>query len=156
MSQDIQLVAKGDITKLVRELLEKEKLFVRDARKILPILQDEGTKKSLQNKILASLEVIGALECGFLPVPNAWGWNTDTKAKWQKKQVADIIDTMPVEVKEAWQRVKKLDIFKGYAVSGARRGDPMLYGKAGRKYFLIATWINFDNDLAIGFIARSK
>jgi hypothetical protein len=156
MAEEVRLVKKGDLENVISGIITKEKQTKEDIEKVLSSVRDESLRKTLSQRLAASVNAITALEAGFVPIEEGWFWNTETKSKWQKTQVKAIVDTMPVEVKEAWERVKKLGLFKSFGVSGARRGDPVLVGKMGKQFFFIASWINFPHGLAVGFTARGK
>ncbi len=149
-----KLVKRGDLDQVITELLQKEEQNQKDLITALQFISEEKLRKILSQRLSASNDCITALRAGFIPVEGQWFWKVSTKSKRQSKWVKEVTETMPEEVKVAWDRIKELNLFKDYGVNGGRLGDPILAGKLGKQYFFIASWINFPNNLAIGFIAK--
>jgi len=154
MEDETRLVKIGDLNKALEELKTKENTIIDDIEKVLPYIKDEKLKKDLLTKLTRSQECITALNSGFIPIDGGWFTNLDTKAKWNKKYIKDILETMPEDVKEVLERVKSLGVFKTFGVQGGRRGDPMLVGTTGKKNFFIASWVNFPGGYTISMKVR--
>ena len=151
------MVERGRLDLVVEGILNKERSLVEELNKILPHVSEESIKSGLERRLQQSLEHIGALESGFVPLDGGWFIDIKSKSKWDKGNIKAVLETMPEEVQEAWRRVEQLGVFKGFSISGARRsGDPMLVGRAGRKYFLIAAWVNFEGGYSAGFRVLGK
>lgn len=153
-SETTQLVKKGDLAVYLQEQTDKQKLKISDLEKIIPLVSSD-MQKTLNRNLTRAKEVVTALEAGFIPVDGGWFMNPEKPNRWNKKWLKEIVDSMPEEVRSAWERVQKMDIFDSFGVQGARQGDPMLIGRKGGKRFLIASWINFEGGHAIGFIVRA-
>ena len=151
---EVHLVKRGDLEKTLDEILVRERTVVEDIEKTLPHIRDSELVKLLTKRLGESKGAIVALEAGFVPIEDYWFFSVDSKNKWTKKRVEEVVKTMPTEVTEAWERVKALGIFKVYGVQGGKTGDPILAGKIGKKYYFIASWINFPKGLAVGFTAK--
>lgn len=148
MAEGTQLVLKGDLEKVLGELLIKEKAVVEEVKKLLPHVELESIKNGLERRLLKAEEAVKALEAGYVPV-DGWFTDVESKSKWRRREVAETLKNMPDQVKEAWEKAKELGVFKSFSVSGD--GDPMLVGNAGGKHYLIAAWVCLPGGNAMGF-----
>lgn len=159
---ETRLVQKGDLDKLLQEHIEKNRAIVDDLNKVLPLITDIDLHRMLSTKLVESVKMLKALEAGFVPVDDTWFISTELPKhghKWRKDMLNKVLNTMPTEVKAAWERVKEMNIFTAFGVTPSRRGDPLLVGKIGRRYYLIAAWVNLfggKESFAIGFIAHPR
>lgn len=149
MEQSALLVPKAEIEKYVGELLKEEESVVDDLRRILPHVKNETLHKSLERRLQQGQECLKALQEGFVPLDTGHFTRVDVKDKWSKKWVKETLDLMPDEVKETWKKVEEKGIFKTFAVTTSG-GDPILVGRAGKKNFFIAGWINFGRRASLG------
>lgn len=156
MESSTKLVQQGDLRLELQRELAKQRALMVDYETILGAIKDVGLKKTIQDKLTKAQEVVTALEAGFVPVDIHWFWDTETKSRWGVRNVRAILKTMPPEVKEAWQRVEDLGIFKNFGVTGRRGGDPMLVGIAGGRRFLIGAWVTLLSGYSVGFTVRLK
>jgi len=150
------LIHRNDFDAVVGDLLEKERSIVDELEKIVPYVTNASIKDGLERRMNQSREHVSALEAGYIPVSGGYFMKTDTKTRWNKSEVKELVDDMPEEVKDAWKKAEALGVFKSFAVSGTRRGDPMLVGNAGRKHFMIGFWLNFDGGYATGFVYHPR
>lgn len=151
---DTRLVKKGELAQAITQILTEGEQLQADLELTLPQIHDPNLIKLLKTRLTAVKECIVALKAGYIPVEGGWFWDVETKSHWGKRAVADVLKTMPEEVKAAMTDAQRSGVFKKVAVNGNRRGDPMLVGKTGRKNFLIAQWCTFEGGLSIGYICR--
>jgi hypothetical protein len=148
-----KLVHQGDMEAAIAEMIAKEQAIIEDLDKVIPVAETESIRKGLTTRLSKSVALVKALQSGFIPVDSGWFVRTDTRSKWDKQEVEEAMKSMPDEVKEAWERIKELNIFQSYSVSTAG-SDPILVGNAGGKHFLIAAWINLEGGFSIGFTVK--
>ena len=151
-----KLVQRGELDQVLATLIDKQSSVIADIDRCLPLMTDEDLIKKLSIQKVNAEAQLKALQEGYVPIVGGFFWNIDTKSKWGKHVVKDIMDTMPVEVKGVLEEVKESGVFKAIKVTGQRRGDPMLVGSAGGHNFLLAMWANLEGGYAIGFITRGK
>jgi len=151
MENETKLVQVGKLEAAVADLVTEQRIIVEDLEAIILNVKSTDIKGILTKRLKLARERLGALSAGFVPLDYGWFTATDTKATWLKKDVADTIEHMPNDVKEAWDRIQKLGIFKKFGVSPRRSGDPMLVGIAGKWNFLIAAWVNLPGGCSIGY-----
>jgi len=147
------LVKQSDLQNYLTELMSKEQGIVDDLLVILPYLKNDTLKTSIQKRLSQGLECLAVLKAGFVPVEGGYFTKVDTKKKWQRKWVQETLESMPAEVKEVWNKVKKMGVFDTFAVSTGG-GDPMLVGRKGRKNFFIAGWLPLDRKISLGIRMR--
>jgi len=154
--QEAQLVHRGDLESVLREMIEHERSVVKELELIVPNIVEPSIKKGLERKLSTGIENLRALEAGYIPINRTWTVRTDTKSKWPKKTVEQTIATMPEHLLEAWERAKELGVFKNFSITAERGGDPVLVGNAGGKQFLIGAWVNFEGGFSYGFCVKGK
>lgn len=133
--ESTQLVSRGELDKALAKMLEREKQIAQDLQTALEHISDPDIHKGLEKRLLEGLAHIKALEAGFIPVDRGWFLRTDAKGKWNKRIVQEAVNTMPAHVKDAWDRIETLGIFKSFSITPGRRGDPILVGNAGKEAF---------------------
>jgi hypothetical protein len=148
------LVKKGEIEQLLADQIKKNQDIVNDIEAIIPNIRDETIKKGLIKKFGESQERLIALKAGFVPIDGGWFMKTDTKSSWLKKAVKASVESMPAEVQLIWKKLMKEGVFKSFGITDLRGGDPVLAGRAGNQWFLIAAWINLVGGKAVGFTVR--
>ncbi len=149
MDQTSLLVRKEDLQELLEKLLKDEGEIVADLRVLLQYAKHEAIRKTLERRLTKGEEALQALRQGFIPVDTGYFVKTDTKDKWNRKEVKEILDTMPPEVKEVWEKVKEKGIFSSFGVTMGG-GDPILVGNTGGKHFFIAGWLNLNRKISLG------
>ncbi len=152
-SSETRLVRQGDIPAVIEKLKLEHTQLISDLKMVVETVQDPKLKKGMEIKLEQAEGRLQALEDGFVPVQDGWFARTDTKAKWLQKPVRDNLATMPQEIKDAWERVRQLGLFKSFSVT-TMGADPILVGNIGGAHFLIGAWVNLPGNLAIGFTLR--
>lgn len=147
------LVKQSDVAALAAQLLTAELGVVQDIEAVLPYITTQTVRGPLERRLARGKECVEVLRAGFVPVNTGWFMRTDTTSKWNKAEVTAILKSMPDDVKEVWERVKDLKIFKSFSVSH-RGADPMLVGNAGGKHFFIAGWWDFGPSTSLGIRIR--
>jgi len=150
------IVQRGRIDEVMNSLITEREILIEDLEKTIPVIRDESTKRQLVKKKENAEKQLEVIKKGFIPISGGWFWNIDTNSKWGKRSVKEVIDTMPTQVREKMDEEKESGNFEKLAVSGSRRGDPLLIGRKGGKNFLIAMWVNLEGNYAIGFTVNSK
>lgn len=155
-----RMVQRGDLDKIVKDLISSQKSTKKDLETILGSVSDSKIIKYCQRRLVECNDRLKGLEAGFLPLDAGWfpkipeeGKKT-TRSKWVLKGVKESVDTMPVEVKEAFERCKSLGIFDSFGITTYRTGDPTLVGNIKGIHFFIAQWTNFPGGYAIGVISK--
>lgn len=150
------LVQKGELDNVLTVLIEKQQLVIDDITKCLPLLQGPDIVKKLTLQKSRAEAQLRALQEGYVPIVGGWFWDIDTKNKWNKQAVKEVMETMPEEVKEVMEEARESGTFDKIKVNGRRRGDPMLVGTAGNKNFLLAMWANLEGGYAVGFTTKRR
>jgi hypothetical protein len=152
-----QLVQRGELETVVHGLIVKEREIAEQIEKLLPHVTVDAIRLGLERRLNQSLEAIRAMEAGYIPVDGGWFTKVDTKNKWRREQVKDVLDSMPEDAKEAWEKAKEMGVFNSFSISGGR-GDPMIVGNAGKRHFLIACWANLVGGYSAGvrFMGKEK
>lgn len=153
MNQTSLLVRKEDIQELLGKLIKDEGEIVADLKVLLQYTKHEAIKKTLERRLVKGEEALKALHQGFVPVDTGYFVRTDTKEKWNRRDVKTVLDSMPPEVKEVWEKVKEKGIFKSFGVTTGG-GDPILVGNTGGKHFFIAGWLNLSRKITLGVRIR--
>ena len=146
------LVQKGSLEEVLGVLLEKQKTIIEDLSKAIPLLHDPELIKKLSTQKTRAEAQLKALQEGYVPVSGGWFWDIDTKSRWGKQAVKQVLETMPEEVKTVMEAAKKSEHFEKVKVTGSRAGDPMLVGTAGGKNFLLALWCNLEGGYSVGLV----
>lgn len=154
VDQTALLVSKDEIQALITKVTENETEIVKDLETILPFVKNEKMKASFQKRLARGKEGLRALSEGFVPVDPGFFTRTDTRDKWNKRDVKAVLDSMPPEVKEVWEKAEKKGIFKSFSVTTGG-GDPILVGNAGGRHFFIAGWLNISQGVTL-FGVRMK
>lgn len=155
MKQKIVLAQRGQLDSVLSELITKQQSVINDIEKCLPLMTDIDLINKLTKQKEKAEKQLEVLKEGFVPIVGGWFWNIDTKSKWGKGAVKEIIETMPEEIKEVMENAKQSGIFEKVKVNGSRRGDPLLVGTAGGKNFLLAMWVNLEGNYSIGFTSSA-
>lgn len=154
MEENHLLVQRGELDNVLVTLIDKQQTVITDIEKCLPLIKDADLeRKLLLQKQRAGLQ-LKALQEGYVPIVGGWFWDIDTKSKWGKKVVKDVVGTMPTEVVSVMEEARESSVFEKVKVSGSRRGDPMLVGTTGKQNFLLAMWANLEGGYAIGFTMK--
>lgn len=151
-----KLIKTGNLHEYVNELLAKHKAVILDCEKILPYLTVPILKTSITKYIKKSQELVEALEKGYIPVTgiNNWGYTrTDTKTKWGKKNVKEVLAVMPQEIKDVWEKVKKEGFFDSFSITTGG-GDPLLVGNKGTRRYLLGAWLALAPGINMGFTIK--
>ena len=147
------LVKESELKTYLAAVLKEEEEVVRDLEKILPYLENPTLKRSIERRLSNGKECLEALRGGFVPVQPGYFTRVDTKEKWQKKAVKEALATMPEEVKEVWEKVKAMGIFKSFSITTGG-GDPVLVGSKGGRLFFIGGWLPITRRVAFGVRVR--
>ena len=152
---ETKLVKTGDLDDYIATIMTKQNEIIEDCQKILPYVRDVKMKTSIEKQMNGAKILVEALERGYIPVPDSWGFQkVDTKSKWSMRAVKETLATMPQEVKDVWERVKAEGFFDSFSVTVRGGGDPLLVGNKGNKRFLIGAWLHIANGFNIGFTVR--
>lgn len=154
MEQTSMLVRKEDLQELLGKLLKDEEEIVADLKVLIPYSKHEAIKKTLERRLVKGEEALRALRLGFVPVDTGYFTRTDARSKWEKGQVKEVLEAMPPEVKEVWEKVERMGIFKSFGVTTGGGGDPILVGNTGGKHFFIAGWLNLNRKISLGVRIR--
>ena len=149
-----ELVSSENLQTHLEKSISKEERIILDMTTLLQATTEESSAwKQLTSRLDEAKERLEAYKAGFIPTGPGWWTRTDSKHKWDKRDLRYTMRTMPQEIKEAWERVKALEIFPSFSI--ARAGaDPTLVGNAGGKHFLIGSWVNLESGLSMGFVVR--
>jgi D-alanine-D-alanine ligase-like ATP-grasp enzyme len=156
MEERHMLVQRGQLDQVIADLVEKQRTVITDLDKVLPVLQDVDLKRKLTLQKRQAEMQLEVLEKGYIPVEGGWFWDINTKNKWAKGAVKEVIASMPEEVTEAMHRAVDSGDFDKIKVNGARRGDPMLVGTKGKVNYILAMWCNFVGGYSVGFVFRPQ
>ena len=152
---ETKLIKTGELSEYIGQMLAKQKDIIEDCQKILPHVRDEKMKASIEKQLSQAQDLVQALEGGYIPVPDAWGYHrVDTKSKWSIRAVKETLATMPQEVKDVWERVKAEGFFDSFSVTVRGGGDPVLVGNKGRHRYLIGAWLHLATGFNVGFTIR--
>lgn len=143
------LVRQGQIQELIGKLIVNEEEVVSDLERIIPYVQNSQMKKSMEVRLEKGKRCIEALKEGFVPVDAGYFVRTDTKSKWSRSVVKSVLDSMPDDVKEVWEKAKTKGLFDSFSVVSSG-SDPMLVGNTGGKHFFIAGWLNITDRVSLG------
>lgn len=150
MEQSALLVRKEDIEAYITGLIKDESDIVEDLKRILPYTESGVVRTSLQTRLTKGEGCLRALREGFVPLDSGYFTRVDVKDKWRQSEVKRVLNSMPEEVKEVWEKVKEKGIFKSFAVTTTTGGDPILVGRTGSKNFFIAGWLDFGHRISLG------
>lgn len=148
-----ELIEKGNLETTLATILKKEQVMADALEKGIAELPAGEIRDGMTKQLNERREVIVALEAGHVPVTVDGLVRTSVKSGWRAKEIKALIKNMPQTVRDAWEDAKSLGIFKSFAISA---GDPVLVGRAGRKTFLIGTWLNVEGGASIGYCFRPK
>jgi len=152
MEERHMLVQRGQLDQVITDLIEKQKAVVEEIGKVLPLVSvDEALKKSLERKRKLAEAQLKVLEKGYIPIEEGFFWDINTKSRWQKNAVKEIIATMPEEVVDVMNKAIESGDFEKIKVNGSRRGDPLLVGSSGGSNYLLAMWVNLAGGYSVGF-----
>ena len=149
------LIRQGNLNKAMGSLISKEETKNIDLRYCLDHIKDEGLRLLLRKELVQSDSILVALRGGYVPIEGGTYFNINSNSFWLRKDVQKVVDTMPPEIKDAMEEAKTKGGFTKFAIAGEALGDPVLVGKAGKKNFLIGTWLNFEGGSSAGFTLRS-
>jgi len=153
MDQTALLVRKEDLQELLEKLTKDEESIVANLKVLLPYATHETIRKTLEKRLTKGKELLKALHQGFIPVDPGFYTRTDTKDKWSKSEVKAVLKAMPLEVKEVWEKVEKMGLFKSFSITTGG-GDPVLVGNLGGRHFFIAGWLNLTGKISFGIKMR--
>lgn len=152
---DTKLIKVGELSTFIGSQLAKQREIMGDCQRILPFVHDATMKASITKKMAEAKDMIEALERGYVPVQDTWGFHrVETKSKWSAKAVKDTLRTMPEEVKAVWDKVKADGFFDSFSVTVRGGGDPLLVGNKGKHRFLIGAWLYIAEGYSIGFTVK--
>jgi hypothetical protein len=148
------LIKQSELQKYLVNVTNTEQEVVLDLAKIIPFVTNEKLRDTLQKRFDRGQEALKALKAGYVPLAEGWFTKTDTKSKWQAKEVKRVVDSMPPEVKEIWEKAKEKGIFDSFSVTIRGGGDPLLVGNKGKMHFFITGWLPICPGVGIGLKIR--